>query len=129
MSKLDKLRQREAKKLFKFTVTPFVEVDLKTRPDAPEWMTRCFKNNRFTVMIKDNCPMQNGHTAIRAMIQKHDALPIPNHWAEMQNIKNKIFGEETMAIEYYPPQSELVDEKNIYWLFIFEEGVIPKIVK
>jgi len=32
---------------------------------------------------------------------------------------------ETTAVEYYPAKSELVDEANIYWLWIFPEGVLP----
>ncbi|SMC45926.1 DUF7694 domain-containing protein [Pedobacter africanus] len=127
MNKVDKLRQKEANKLFKFNVTPFVEIDLSNK-EHPSWMTRCFRNNRFTVMINDACKMTGGHIAIRAMVQKHDALPIHNHWSEMQNIKNKIFGEETMAIEYYPSQSELTDQANVYWMFIFKQGVIPTII-
>lgn len=76
-------------------------------------------------MIYDNKPMTKGISATLAMIQKHDALPIPNHWKELQRIKNEIFGKEVTAIEYYPKESELIDVANIYWLFMFEENVIP----
>lgn len=126
MSKLAKLRQREANKLFKIPASKFDEMDL-SKKDAPEWMTRCFRNNRYIVMINDNCLMTDGRFAIKAMVQKHDGLPIPNHWSEMQKIKNEVFGKETMAIEFYPKDSELCDVANIYWLFIFEEGIIPTI--
>lgn len=127
MNKVEKLRQKEANKLFKFNETPLVEVDLSSG-SAPAWMTRCFRNNRYIVMINDHCKMTGGHSAIRAMVQKHDALPIPNHWSEMQRIKNKLFGDETMAIEYYPAQSELTDQANIYWMFIFKDGIIPRCI-
>jgi hypothetical protein len=89
-------------------------------------MTRAYRNNRFTVMVYDNCPTTNG-PAIQVLIQNHTNTPIVNHWREIQRIKNEIFGAEVMAIEYFPAQSELVDTHNIYWIFIFPEGVIPKI--
>lgn len=125
-NKLTKLRQKEANKLFKFNETPFEPMDLTER-DHPYWMTRCFRNNRYCVMINDFCQMTQGETAIRVMVQKHDNLPITNHWSEMQRIKNAIFGTDVMAIEYYPPQDEVTDMANIYWMFIFREGIIPKI--
>ena len=75
-------------------------------------------------MVFDNTPTTKGF-ATKALIQKHDNLPITGHWSELQKIKNEIFGEETTAIEYYPANSRLVDEANIYWLWIFPDGIIP----
>lgn len=102
---------------------PFKMVDLSNKPH-PEWMTRSYHNNRYIVMIDDNAKTTQGE-AIRAMVQTLDDEPIVNHWSEMQRIKNEIFGEETMAIEYYPASSELTDTCNIYWMWIFPSGVIP----
>lgn len=33
----------------------------------------------------------------------------------------KLLPAEVLAVEYYPPQSELVNDKNIYWLWIIED--------
>ena len=90
----------------------------------PDWMTRAYTNNRYLVMIDDNAKTTKG-TAIRAMIQRHDEMPIQNHWAELQNIKNSIFGLEAVAVEYFPRQTDLVDMHNIYWMYIFPEDVLP----
>lgn len=79
----------------------------------PSWMTRAYQNNRYTVMVQDDCKTTSG-PAIRAMIQAHDDRPITYHWSEIQKIKNQIFGEETWAVEYYPAESELRDDYNIY---------------
>lgn len=117
-------RKKKADRLAKHTPSPFVEIDLTTRPDAPKWLTKAFSNNRFVVMLNSNAETTKGK-ALRVMIQRHDALPIPNHWAEMQAIKNEIFGNETVAVEYYPAESELVNDHNIYWLWIFEPGILP----
>ena len=87
-------------------------------------MTRAFRNTRFTVMVYDNSLVTTG-TAIRVMVQKHDDTPIVKHWSEMQSIKNEIFGEETTAVEYYPSKSQLIDDHNIYWFWIFPNGVLP----
>jgi hypothetical protein len=120
---LRKRRNNAAKRLYKLPAGEFTEIDL-TKREHPRWMTRAFYNNRYVVMINDKAETDKG-TAIRAMVQRHDGTPIPNHWSEMQNIKNELFGHETLAIEYYPKVSQLTDEHNIYWMWIFPEGVIP----
>ncbi|WP_215239304.1 DUF7694 domain-containing protein [Dyadobacter helix] len=119
----DKQRRIEARKLLLRKEDPFVEIDL-SKIDHPAWMTRCFRNNRYTVMIDDQCKVSTG-TAIRAMVQSHLNLPIQNHWSEMQRIKNVIFGPETTAIEYYPAESRLENRENIYWMWVFNDGLLP----
>lgn len=118
-------RRLAAQKEFKKPVTAFELIDLSVANHIPPGMTRAFRNTRYTVMVFDNSKVSTG-TAIRAMIQKHDGNPIVNHWSELFKIKNEIFGEETTAVEYYPPKSELIDDHNIYWLWIFPDGVLPK---
>lgn len=124
---LQRERIKEANRRLKMPVGPWLEIDLSTRPH-PSWMTRAYENNRYIVMIIDNCPTNAGN-AIRVMIQKVNDSPILNHWSELQKIKNELFGPETMAIEYYPKESELVNQHNIYWLWIFPDGVIPTMIK
>jgi D-lyxose ketol-isomerase len=120
----DRQRRLEAKKQFKQPVTNFQQIDLGLATFIPKGMTRAFKNTRYVVMVYDNSPVTTG-TAIRVMVQKHNDTPILNHWSEMQKIKNEIFGEETIAVEYYPAKSQLIDDHNIYWFWIFPENVLP----
>jgi len=120
----DRNRKLIARKNFKQPVTRFEPLDLSVAKFIPKGMTRSFINNRFIVMIFDNAEVSTG-TAIQALIQRHDNLPILGHWAEIQKIKNEIFGEETTAVEYYPAKSQLIDEFNIYWIWIFPDGVLP----
>ncbi len=122
-------RQRRiaAKKEMAKPVTEFQQIDLSTASFIPRGMTRAYRNTRFTVMVYDNSPVTTG-TAIRVMVQKHDDTPILNHWKEMQNIKNKIFGSEVTAIEYYPAESKLVNDHNIYWMWIFPDGILPEMI-
>lgn len=120
----DRQRRLQAKKEFKKPVTKFQSINLATASFVPNGMTRAFRNTRYTVMIFDHSPVTTGR-AIRVMVQKHDNTPILNHWSEMQKIKNEIFGEETTAVEYYPAKSQLIDDYNIYWFWIFPENTLP----
>ncbi|MGR9527665.1 DUF7694 domain-containing protein (plasmid) [Priestia megaterium] len=45
------------------------------------------------------------------------------HGKEKQRIKNEIFGEEYTAIEVFPKESELVDEANMYHLWVLPKGM------
>lgn len=117
-------RLKIAEKLKKEKETPLKLVKPEHGPPRPSWMTRVYKNNRYIVMIDDHRKTTHGE-AICAMIQAVDDRPIRNHWSEIQRIKNTIFGKEAVGIEYYPAQSKLTDDHNIYWLWIFPEGVIP----
>lgn len=87
-------------------------------------MTRAFANNVYIVMINDQHVTTKGPATL-AMIQRHDNKPLKNHWKTIQGIKNKIFGKETVGVEFYPKESQLIDEFNIYWLWIFDEELLP----
>lgn len=121
----DKAQKSAARKLLKKPKGKLLPVDL-SECNHPEWMTRAFSNNRYIVMINDSAKMTGGITAIKAMVQRHDDRPIHNHWREMQNIKNEIFGDDVTAIEFYPSESSLEDVANIYWLWVLPfEALLP----
>lgn len=125
MNKTIKERVKLAEKMKRNPETPFVPVLRSESPMSwPCWMTRCYRNNRYMVMIDDYKHTTHGY-ATCAMVQAIDAMPIPSHWSEMQRIKNEIFGPETVAVEYYPAESKLINDHNIYWLWIFPDGVLP----
>lgn len=69
-------------------------------------------------MIADNIVDPFGKVASRAMIQRHDDMPIQSHWSEIQSIKNAIYGADAMGYECYPPQNKLTNKANIYWLWV-----------
>lgn len=95
------------------------------QPNQPEWMSRVFRNNHYTVMIDDDAPLDNGSTAIKVMVQRHDDKPLTRHWREMMEIKNYIFGTSAVAIEFYPAQDRLIDDHNIYWFWVYPIGSMP----
>ena len=53
----------------------------------------------------------------RLSIRRLDSQPIHN-WKDFQEIKNQIYGPDVTMIEYYPPESQLLDTDNIYHLFV-----------
>lgn len=128
MSTLKKIRKEHKQNWFKTKAQPFIKLDLNDAPHIPAGMEQAYRNNKFTVMVYPKTNTTAG-PAIRILIQSHTDEPIPNHWAEIQSIKNQIFGEEVTAIEYFPKQSELIDQHNIYWIFIYPDGVIPTLIQ
>lgn len=43
-------------------------------------------------------------------------------WATKQRIKDELFGTDRVAIEVFPQVSELVDEANMYHLWVLPKG-------
>lgn len=121
---LERERMKLARKEMAKPEIPFKLIDLDNVGFVPAGMTRAYRNNRYTIMIYDGHQTTRG-LATRVMVQRLDNTPIPFHWREMQRIKNEVFGKETVAVEYYPAESELIDTHNIYWMWIYPDGVIP----
>ncbi len=123
---MNKQRQRKAlaKKSLAKPKGTLMPVDLATIETVPEWMSRAFRNNHYTVMIDDNAPLDNGSTAIKVLVQRHDDKPFTRHWRELQEIKNYLFGTSAVAIEFYPAQDRLIDDHNIYWLWVYPAGAM-----
>lgn len=48
----------------------------------------------------------------------------PN-WSEKQMFKNELFGKESVAIEVFPKESELVDKAEMYHLWVLHETQLP----
>lgn len=44
-------------------------------------------------------------------------------WAEMQKIKNELFGRERVGVEVFPKESELIDAANMYHIWILPENM------
>ena len=43
-------------------------------------------------------------------------------WDELQNIKNEVFGKEAWAFEIFPPESELINTRNVRHLWLAKDG-------
>lgn len=44
------------------------------------------------------------------------------NWRDMQRVKNELAGEHRVGIEVFPPVAEVVDQANIYHLWVLPEG-------
>lgn len=80
-------------------------------------------NQKFVVMVfNKNFKFNNWDGDSKHIIVKPiDDKPIKNHWSVLQKIKNIVCGEEWTGIEVYPPVSNLIDEANLYHLWVFPE--------
>lgn len=56
----------------------------------------------------------------RLMVRRHDQQRI--QWAELQRIKNELYGEEVLGIQCFPRQSKLVDVAMMYWMYLIPES-------
>lgn len=85
-------------------------------------MRKAAENGIFSVLIRDLDAPPIGiitHAAIATLGGVTDIT-----WAERQRIKNELFGRERTAVEVMPPESELVDEANMYHLWVMPVGYV-----
>lgn len=75
------------------------------------------KGNEYVAMYRTVETAQG--TVTHVCIRNTQGTDIP--WAEKQTIKNELFGREAQAIEVYPKDSLLVDEANMYHLWVLPE--------
>ena len=64
--------------------------------------------------------VRQGHVKF-IQVQRQDGKAVRD-WRDMQRIKNQIAGEEIDAYELYPPESELADSGNTYWIWCYPPG-------
>lgn len=72
-------------------------------------------NNLYVVLIR---PFEdtNGEEIIHLAIRTASSLEPP--WRDMQRIKNEICGAESTAVSVMPPASELVDDADMYHMWV-----------
>jgi len=75
--------------------------------------TRTACNSVYAVMIARH--RTTWGVVEQAQIRRHDGgTRIP--WADLQRIKDDLFGADRTAAEVFPPRDELVDQANAYHL-------------
>ena len=82
------------------------------RPDT-------YLNNRYSVQISDEAT--NWGLVVHLWIRRHDGEMVRS-WSDMQRIKNELMGNERVAVEVFPPVSQLVDNANIAHLWVMPDG-------
>ena len=81
---------------------------------------RFFHNTHYYVMCFEQ--KTEWGTVDHLMVADHKGRKINDHWQFLQRVKNEIMGKERLAIEVYPPSSELVNQVNAYHLWVLPEG-------
>jgi len=90
-------------------------------PGASGWcadVRSVAKNNLYVVLMR---PVETEwgrvwHLAIRT------ASNLEPPWRDKQRIKNALYGWERVAVEVMPPGSELIDEADMYHMWVMPEG-------
>lgn len=82
----------------------------------PRGMNRIWKNNMYIVQ---EFLKPGGITLL--MVRRNDAAPMRS-WSDMQRIKNELMGTDRVAVEVYPREEDVVDQANMYHLWVFPEG-------
>lgn len=80
-------------------------------------ITRAHRNRVFAVLERQ---AEGGITHL-AVSSLSGVRPT---WPEMQRIKNDLAGAEATAIEVYPPQSQVVDEADMFHIWVLR-GKLP----
>jgi len=62
----------------------------------------------------------------RLAIKRYDKNTIRS-WRTLQDIKNALVGEDAIAVEIYPKETEVTDTANMYHLWVFMEGYGPRV--
>ena len=109
-----------------FHRSPIEPQDLSERQilsEDPEF--KIYVNSRYQVLISRIWgEYEDGSRPevpiLQLSIKRHDKLPI-HDWRDLQRIKNDLCGPESLAIEFYPPESKLVDTANQYFLWVLPE--------
>lgn len=82
-------------------------------------VTHGFVNNHHSVMWSVE-PSEWG-PVIHLWIRRHDGEPIYS-WSALQRIKDELVGEDRTAVDVYPAKGDLVDQANMYHLWVLPEG-------
>nr|WP_321980155.1 hypothetical protein [uncultured Cohaesibacter sp.] len=75
-------------------------------------------NNLYAVLVRP-FKDENGEQVIHLAIRTASNLEPP--WRDMQRIKNEICGTEATAVQVMPPASELIDDADMYHMFVVSQ--------
>jgi len=85
-------------------------------PGGKGWcrdVREAWSNNIYVVLIR---PFADETSTIHMAIRTASQLEPP--WRDLQRIKNEICGPEATAVQVMPPESELIDEADMYHMWV-----------
>lgn len=80
---------------------------------------KAYSDGEYAVMTRQ--VLTEWGQVIHACIRNAENTDIP--WAEKQKIKNELFGIDSTAVEVFPADSELVDEANMYHIWVLPKSM------
>ena len=88
---------------------------------ATPWRDYCLVNNRYSVQLSDE-PSEWG-VVVHLWIRRHDGEPTRS-WSDLQRIKRECVeeGAVRVAVEVFPADEQLVDQANMYHLWVLPLG-------
>lgn len=103
--------------------------DTRTRAyrETPQWapgrpmagLTKACLNNLYGVQFFERA--SDWGPIDHLLIRRHDGQPdIP--WSHLQRLKDELCGPERVAVEVFPPVSQLVDDANCRHLWVLPDG-------
>lgn len=120
-----KLKKAAIKKL---SSKPFGEWEMRVTPEEAmvhygrhegHFRREGYLNNRYSVQISDEAT--DWGLVVHLWVRRHDGEMVRS-WADMQRIKNELVGPERVAVEVFPPVSQLIDQANIAHLWVMPDG-------
>lgn len=92
-----------------------------SRSGWPAEITIAHRNRVFSVLER---PTIGGvvHYAVSSLSGERPT------WWEMQRIKDELAGKDATAVEVYPPHAEIMDEADMFHIWVIPEG-LPFIIR
>lgn len=78
---------------------------------------RAFRNDLYSVFVWD---ME--HDTMHVSFHRHNRAAVRD-WRHFQAIKNEVAGAERLAVEVFPPESQLIDAANEYHLWVWPRDI------
>lgn len=99
--------------------TPLVHrPGMTNRDDCPRGVKSCWSNENLIALVYDLKRTPLGD-AIPIGVRRVDGKPVRPTFHDMQRVKNQLAGSDATAVEVYPPENDLVDAANMYWMLVF----------
>lgn len=94
---------------------------LASHPKSPAGLKRAFCNELYAVQWFEQ--ETEWGPVVHLLITRHPGKDSkPRSWADLQRIKNDLVGPERVAVEVFPKASRLIDESDVYHLWVLPEG-------
>lgn len=94
---------------------------LNDHPSAPRDLIQAFVGKAHSVQVFEHESMHG--VVWQLLFRRHDGGS-QFGWTELQRMKNELVGEDAVAIEIFPAESEVVDQANCRHLWVLAPGVI-----